>query len=89
MFTSIFAGIILPMASVFTIADGNLWWLIPSSIPIRLMSPVLGILPNGLPVESGSGLGSGNVILPGVILSVFWFLLLTILTGAWFHRKEA
>lgn len=89
MFASIFSGIILPMASVFTIADGNLWWIIPSSIPIRLMCPVLGILPNGLPVESGSRLGSGNVILPGMILAMLWFLLLTILTGVWFHRKEA
>ena len=87
MFASVFAGIALPLAAVFTIADGNCWWMLPSSIPIRLMCPVLGVMPNGLLVEPGSNLANGSVILPGIILSVLWFLLLTILTSFWFKRK--
>ena len=89
VFASVSAGIVLPMASVFTIADGNFWWIFPSSIPIRLMCPVLGILPNGLPVEQGSGMRNGSVILPGVILSVSWFLFLSVLTSVWFKGKGA
>lgn len=88
MFASVFVGIALPMASVFTVADGNFWWIFPPSIPIRLMCPVLGILPNGLPVEPGSTMGSGNVIFPGTVLSVLWFLLLTVFTSIWFRKRE-
>lgn len=88
MFASVFTGIALPMTSVFTLADSKYWCFCPSAIPIRLMCPVLGILPNGLPAALGSGMESSDIILPGIILSALWFIFLTILTGAWFKRKE-
>lgn len=87
MFASVFAGIALPLAAVFTVADGDLWWMAPFAIPVRLMCPVLGIMPNGLHVEPGSGLESRSVILPGVGLSVLWLVLMILLTSVWFKRK--
>lgn len=56
MFTSIFTSMLLSAVGVATLADRKLWWICPSCIPVRLMCPVLGLLPNGLPVPTGSEL---------------------------------
>lgn len=88
MFVSIFTSIALAVCGTVTLADTSLWWTFPPSIPIRLMCPVLGILPNGLPVPMDSTLSHSNVILPGLILSLIWFLGLTFLTSRWFQNME-
>ena len=77
----------LQFFSVGFLADTTLWWVFPMAIPVRLMCPVLGILPNGLPVPNGSGLWDSGVLIPGMLLSLAWFLVLTVLTCAWFQRK--
>lgn len=88
MFTGIFTGMALAVFGVAALADTGLWWVCPSSIPIRLMCPVLGLLPNGLPIPEGSELFGAEVILPGIVLSVIWFLGLTVLTSVWFEKTE-
>lgn len=79
---------LLTGVGVAAMADGAYWWLCPSAIPVRLMCPALGILPNGLPVPGGSGLRSSGVILPGLILSAVWFAVCTVLLCRWFERAE-
>lgn len=88
MFASVFTSVILSVSGVITIADSNIWWAYPASIPIRLMCPVLGILPNGLPIPSGSELNDPSVILPGIILSLVWLAIFAIGTSIWFNRRE-
>lgn len=88
MFASIFTSMLLSVFGVAALADGNFWWTFPASVPIRLMCPVLGILPNGLPIPPGSTLYDTNVILPGIILSIVWFLGMTIGTSLWFKNME-
>lgn len=89
MFACIFSGIVLGIGGTSLLADTALWWVMPVSIPMRLMCPVLGILPNGLPVPEGSGLYRADVILPGTVLSLLWFAALAHLTVRWFGRMEA
>lgn len=52
------------------------------------MAPVLHILPNGLPVPEGSEFLNSNVILPGVLISIVLFILLSLATNAWFNNRE-
>lgn len=89
MFVSIFMSMVLSVSSVFFIADSDLWWVYLPAIPVRLMCPVLGILPNGLQVSNGSELGSIRVLVPGLLLSVLWFVVITILTMVWMEKMEA
>lgn len=86
MFAVIFSCMVLSIGAPM-VAGTNYWWVCPSSIPIRLMCPTLGILPNGLLVPADSELLSKGVILPGILLSLMWFVLLTYLTIFWFNRK--
>ena len=71
------------------LADQNLWWLCPSAIPARLMCPVMGLLPNGLPLPAGSALWDGGVLLPGLLLSLAWLAVLTLLVLRYFEQGEA
>lgn len=89
MFASIFSSMALSVSGVVTLADSDIWWVYPSSIPIRLMCPVLGLLPNGLPIPAGSELFSASVIFPGILISLAWFIVLTIATIRWFSRLES
>ncbi len=89
MFASIFTSMLMAVSGTAVLADTSLWWCYPPSIPIRLMCPVLGILPNGLPIPLGSSLSRADIILPGVILSFLWFIGVTFATALWFQRREA
>lgn len=71
------------------LAGSACWWVLPAAIPARLMCPVLGILPNGLAVPAGSHLLQYDVLVPGILISLAWFVLLAGLTLRWFHRREA
>lgn len=87
MFTSVFSCVVLTIGSVVAIANSRLWWVFPSAIPIRLMCPVLGIMPNGLLVPEGSKLLDTGVIFPGILLSLVWLAIMFRLTILWFERK--
>lgn len=87
MFADIFVCVILSMGGTAIFASSRFWWLCPSSIPVRLMCPVLGILPNGLLVPDGSSLYNTEVILPSIVLSLVWFVLTAYLTVRVFKRK--
>lgn len=75
-------------------ATKSIWWMIPYAIPARLMCPILKVLPNGLPAVEGSmtfkpELLSNSVILPGVIITVILFIILTVVTAKWYEGQEA
>ncbi|MBO0453025.1 lantibiotic immunity ABC transporter MutE/EpiE family permease subunit [Candidatus Enterococcus murrayae] len=66
-----------------TFAGGNLWYL-PFAIAPRLMAPIIGINPNGVPLAAGSPLYDTSVIVPGLIITVSLFVLGYCLTTKWF-----
>lgn len=69
-------------------------WIIPYAIPARLMCPILKVLPNGLPAVPGTEtftpeLLSSSVILPGIIITMVLFVILTFVTAKWYEGQEA
>lgn len=77
MAATVLGCVVLSLGGVAGLADTDFWWLCPSAVPSRLMCPVLGILPNGLPVPTDSSLRDCKIILPGIVISLLWFMLLS------------
>lgn len=65
------------------------WWLCPYSWTARMITPVLGILPNGTLAPSGDPLLNPSVVPIGIALSLVLFALLLLATTVWFPRQEA
>lgn len=63
-------------------------WYIPFAIPSRIMSHVIGVLPNGLPVENGSYPFDIKIILIGAIITVFLYIVISYLSGKSFKNQE-
>ena len=59
-----------------------------SAIPMRMMCTLLHVLPNGLAAEAGTPLLDTGVIVPGMCLSITWFVFVTVLFLKWFERRE-
>lgn len=70
------------------ISQTRSWYLLVSAIPMRIMCPFLHILPNGLAAEFGNPFLNLGVVVPGICLSIFWFIVATILFLKWFERSE-
>lgn len=64
------------------------WVYVPWSWPTRLMAPVVGVHPNGVPLDAGDPLLDSSVIPVGILLGIIAFLLFTWITALWFKRKE-
>lgn len=75
------------ICSLQTIAGGSLWF-IPFAIPARLMAPLIGMNPNGLPLAFDSPLHDTSVLLPGLLISAALFILLLFITRAWFDCRS-
>lgn len=71
------------------LATKSVWWLCPYSWTMRIMTPVLGILPNGTLAHIGDPLLNASSIPIGIALSILMFLLLMIVTTCWFQKQEA
>lgn len=70
------------------------WLLDPWAILPRLMTGIIGILPNGLPAVPGSmtytpGITDNSVIVPGVMVTIVWIAVLWGLSRLWYGRKGA
>ncbi|MBU3803555.1 MAG: lantibiotic immunity ABC transporter MutE/EpiE family permease subunit [Candidatus Cellulosilyticum pullistercoris] len=88
VFLSILISVVCNMIIACICALESYWW-IPFAIPARLMCPAIGVLPNGLLVEeAGKRFASRDVILPGVIITVILYVLISWLTAQGFSRKE-
>jgi ABC-2 type transport system permease protein len=61
---------------------------IPWSWGMRLMSPIVGVHPNGVPLKEGNPLLDPSVIPTGILASIVIFVLLSLVTAFWFSRKE-
>ena len=79
-----FAGMIAGVLA----APSDFWYALPWSWATRLMCPIIGVHPNGTLLEAGNKLLDTSVIPVGMILSVVLFLVLTMVTGVWFCRRE-
>ncbi|MNI60879.1 hypothetical protein D3C73_1161190 [compost metagenome] len=87
MAASIGLGVAGMFAGVIA-APGPNWLYVPWSWALRLMCPVAGVHPNGVPLESGSPLLDTSVIPVGIAVSLLFFAASSWLTGMWFARKE-
>ena len=70
------------------------WILDPWAILPRLMTGIIGILPNGLPAVPGSmtytpDITDNSVIVPGVLVTIAWLAVLWGLSRLWYGRKGA
>lgn len=94
MFSTILINIVAYLILGVILAVKDVLWIIPYAVPARLMCPIIKVLPNGLPAVQGfptfrSELLSHSVILPGIIITVFLFAILTVLTAKWYVGQEA
>ncbi|MDF2505547.1 lantibiotic immunity ABC transporter MutE/EpiE family permease subunit [Clostridium sp.] len=86
-FASIILGILGSIVGV--VAASKAYWIyVPWSWPVRLMCPIIGVHPNGVPLESNSLLLDSSVIVIGIIVSLSAFIIFTFLTAIWFERRE-
>lgn len=91
LFAALVVQLCLSMTGLFT-SVGSWWFLNPYGILQRLMCSVLKILPNGLKAEPGSmtftpELLETNVLLPGILLSLLWFVVLWGASRRWYGKK--
>lgn len=70
------------------ISQTPLWYVLVSALPMRMLCPLLYILPNGLHAEAGHPFLDMKHVLPALGLSVLWFLLLTALLLRRSVKKE-
>ena len=76
------------MVGGIIIAPTGKWYFFVSSIPMRILCPLLHILPNGIRAEEGHPLLDMGVVLPGICISMIWFILATITFLHWFDKRE-
>jgi len=80
-------GLIGMIAGVLS-APKTYWIYVPWSWPTRLMAPIIGVHPNGIPLEASDPLRDPSAIPIGIGLSLATFILFTLLTAMWFQRRE-
>lgn len=77
-------------AAIFSLKS---WFAVfPGAVTSRLMCPVLGILPNGLPAVEGQMTYAPELVemenlLVGIPAALLWFALLWFLSRKWFERQ--
>ena len=85
---SIVVNAVLGLVVGILLADGSMWIYCPYSWGIRLMVPVMRILPNGIPTEVSNPMILNTSLLVPCILSICLFTLLTFITAKWFSKQE-
>ena len=85
---SIIGNAALGLVLGILLSDGSMWLYCPYSWGIRLMVPVMHILPNGDPTEASNPMISNTSLFIPCILSVCLFVLLTFITAKWFSKQE-
>ena len=85
---SIVVNAVLGLVVGILLADGSMWIYCPYSWGIRLMVPVMRILPNGVPTEVSNPMILNTSLLVPCILSICLFTLLTFITAKWFSKQE-
>lgn len=88
LFVSVMFSILFNTLVTCLVAIKSYWFLMPFSIPARLMCPILGIMPNGLMVEEGSVYSQNSGIFTGLLITLFLYLMLSVITAKWFEKQE-
>lgn len=88
-YLTILLNVVANIVGIVAFADGEMWYYYPFAIGARLLCSTLGILPNGLLVPQGSPLLDKGVILPGLLIALAWFMMISFLTAKWFTKREA
>ena len=70
-------------------APMSFWMAVPWSWATRMMCPLIGVHPNGILLHAGDPLLDFSVIPVGLAVSLAAFSAFTLLTAAWFARREA
>ncbi|GAB7231318.1 lantibiotic immunity ABC transporter MutE/EpiE family permease subunit [Facklamia hominis] len=85
---SIALNAVLGLALGILISDSAFWIYCPYSWGIRLMIPVMNILPSGVLIEDSNSIISNTSLSIPCILSIFLFTLLTLISAKWFSKQE-
>ncbi|MEG1862660.1 MAG: lantibiotic immunity ABC transporter MutE/EpiE family permease subunit [Oscillospiraceae bacterium] len=86
-YITIFTALISNIAFGIFFAPTKLW-IVPFAIPSRLMCPIVGVMPNGLPVQSGSNLADSSVIMVGILIPLILYFMVTFFTASLFDKSE-
>lgn len=87
MYFSIIVSIFCSLFVACICAVESYWW-VPFAIPARLMCPIIKVLPNGLLLSPDSPLNRSNVIVPGIIITILLYLILSAATAKLFEKQE-
>ncbi|MCR4691127.1 MAG: lantibiotic immunity ABC transporter MutE/EpiE family permease subunit [Lachnospiraceae bacterium] len=87
MIVELIACLVITVAGIL-FAPTSKWIFLVSAIPMRVACPLLHIMPNGLRLEAGNPLMDASVILPGILISLVWFVIGTVLYLNWFDKRE-
>ena len=85
---SITINAVLGLALGILLSDSTFWIYCPYSWGIRLMIPVMHILPSGVLTEASNPMISNTSLLIPCILSICLFTLLTMISAKWFSKQE-
>lgn len=88
LFVAVIFNLALSMVGVFSYGTESFLKFSPYQSPSALMVPILGILPNGLPVSLESVVVQPRRIGLELFIHVLLFILLTMLSAYWFDKKE-
>lgn len=70
------------------VADKEFWWVVPVAWPMRVILPLAGIGPNGVPLPAGSPLHDTGVIAPAIALALSLTVVLLVAGALHLNRKE-
>ena len=70
------------------VSQTDRWYLLVSAIPSRIVCPFILVQPNGTAAEEGCPFLDMGAVVPGICISVAWFIVLTILYLRWFEKRE-
>ena len=87
MIVELLVCLVLTVGGVIIAPTGK-WYFFVSSIPMRILCPLLHILPNGIRAEEGNPLLDAGVVFPGICISIIWFIAATFLSLNWFDKRE-
>ena len=85
---SIAVNAVLGLGSGILLSDSAFWIYCPYTWGIRLMIPVMRILPSGILIEASNPMISNTSLLIPCILSICLFTLLTMISAKWFSKQE-
>ncbi len=94
LFLSIYGGLILNVMMGLigffigaVMAVKSYWIFIPWSLSLRMLSPILKVHPNGIPLKANDFLLDTSVIKVGLFFSIMYFLVFTFITSLWFKKE--